>query len=56
MNEKTPICRKCKKTCEEQTGANPTWFGKYVRSELIEAICIDCWKNGEKWKSGSLKK
>jgi len=55
VNETQPICRKCKKQCEEQKNANPTWFGKYRNADLIEAICIECWKNGEKWENSSLK-
>jgi hypothetical protein len=50
MSKKTPICRKCKKVCKEQVDSNPTWFGKYRNADLIEAICIDCWKKGENWE------
>lgn len=50
MNDKKPVCRKCKKECMEQIDSNPTWFGKYCKDVLIEAICIDCWKNGERWE------
>jgi len=49
MDEKTPICGRCGNKCKEQEYAEPTWFGRYERDRLIEAICIDCWKKGEKW-------
>jgi len=55
MDEKRPICRKCKKQCEEQIYADPTWFGKYSRDKLVEAICIDCWRKGERWEDSSLE-
>ena len=55
MNEKKPICRKCKKQCKEQIYAEPTWFGKWVKGELAEVICIDCWNKGEKWEESSLE-
>lgn len=55
MKDKTPICRKCKKQCKKQVDANPTWFAKYHKDNLVEAICIDCWNKGEKWKNSSLK-
>ena len=50
MKEKTLICRKCKIKCKEQSGVNPTWFGKYQNEDLIEVICVDCWKKGERWE------
>ena len=56
MNNKIPICSRCKKICKKQEYADPTWFGKYLGDKLLEAICIDCWEKGEKWESSSLKK
>ena len=50
MKETNIICRKCKEKCEEQTTISPTWFGRFCNEKLIEAICIKCWKKGEKWE------
>ena len=50
MSEKTPVCSRCGKECEEQTHGNPTWFGSYQNEKLVEVICIDCWEKGEKWE------
>ena len=50
-DNKTPICRKCKGKCKEQTHGDPTWFGKYQNEDLKEAICIDCWNKGEHWRN-----
>jgi len=55
MNEKAPICSRCKKQCGEQINSDPTWFGKYSFDELVEVICIECWKNGKRWADSSLK-
>ena len=57
MNNKIPVCGRCKKTCKKQEYADPTWFGRYFGDKLLEVICIDCWGKGEKWEnSSSLKK
>ena len=53
MDKKTPTCRKCKTQCKEQVDSHPTYFAKYIGTELVEAICADCWKNGERWEKDS---
>ena len=55
MKRETPICGRCGEKSQEQESDNPTWFGKYHFDILVDAICIGCWKNGERWDNKEKK-
>lgn len=51
MNEKEIICGYCNEKVPEQKDQWPTWFGRYIRENLVSVICKDCLKtNKEKWR------
>ena len=29
---------------------NPTWFGTYKGTELLQRICAECWKKGVRYE------
>ena len=55
MNIEKIICDYCKKPVETQVDDQPTWFGRYVKEQLIGIICKNCLKdNREKWREGKI--
>jgi hypothetical protein len=41
------ICFHCgKKVVDNLKDGRPTWFGSYQNSELVQAVCSECYDNG----------